>query len=90
MALTKEVVTDRVEVLEDGRMQVRTATRILEDGEIISESFHRHTIDVGDDVSGESQLVKDVAQNMHTEARINERASAKAKAVLPDVIAPDG
>jgi hypothetical protein len=82
MALEKQVVVDRVEVLEDGRMQVRTATRIVEDGEIISQSFHRKVIDVGDDVSGEDQLVQDVAQNMHTPARVAARAEARNAAGL--------
>lgn len=78
MALTKETVTDLIEVLEDGRMQVRTATRVLEDGVVLSQSFHRHVVDVGDDVSGESQLVQDVAQNMHTSDRKAARDAEKA------------
>jgi hypothetical protein len=32
MALTKEIVVDKIEVLEIGNVQVRTATRVLEDG----------------------------------------------------------
>jgi len=42
MALTKEVIVDKIEVLENGTVQVRTATRILEDGVALSSSFHRH------------------------------------------------
>lgn len=42
--LEKQVVIDRVEVLEDGQIQVREATRIVEDGKVISEAFHRHVI----------------------------------------------
>ena len=45
MALTKETVVDKIEVLEKGNVQVRTATRILEDGVELSSSFHRHVID---------------------------------------------
>jgi len=41
MALTKEVTVDKIEILENGTVQVRTATRILEDGVVISSSFHR-------------------------------------------------
>ena len=32
MALTKETIVDKIEVLEMGQVQVRTATRVLEDG----------------------------------------------------------
>ena len=45
MALTKETVVDKIEVLEIGNVQVRTATRVLEDGVELSSSFHRHVID---------------------------------------------
>ena len=44
MALTKEIVVDKIEVLEIGNVQVRTATRVLEDGVELSSSFHRHVI----------------------------------------------
>ena len=44
MALTKETVVDKIEVLEMGQVQVRTATRIKEDGTELSSSFHRHVL----------------------------------------------
>ena len=44
MALTKETVVDKIEVLEKGQVQVRTATRVLEDGVALSSSFHRHVL----------------------------------------------
>ena len=44
MALTKETVVDKIEVLEKGNVQVRTATRVLEDSVELSSSFHRHVI----------------------------------------------
>ena len=45
MALTKETVVDKIEVLEKGHVQVRTATRVLEDGVELSSSFHRHVVE---------------------------------------------
>ncbi|MDB4272448.1 hypothetical protein N9875_01335 [bacterium] len=44
MALSKETVVDKIEVLEKGNVQVRTATRIMEDGVELSSSFNRHVI----------------------------------------------
>ena len=70
MALTKEVVADKIEVVtgqredDDGNMvdytsvQVRTATRVLEDGAVISQSYHRHVIQSGDDYSSEPANVQ--------------------------------
>jgi hypothetical protein len=61
MSLTKEVVADKIEVVatEDGQVvQVRTATRIVEDGAVISQSYHRHVINSGDDWSSEPSNVQ--------------------------------
>ena len=61
MSLTKEVVADKIEVVatEDGPVvQVRTATRIVEDGAVISQSYHRHVINSGDDWSSEPSNVQ--------------------------------
>ena len=61
MALTKSTTTDRIEVLEMGQLQIRTATIIDEDGTELSRTFHRHVLVPGDDTSAESQRVQDVA-----------------------------
>ena len=61
MSLTKEVTADKVEVVatEDGQVvQVRTATRIVEDGAVISQSYHRHVINSGDDWTSEPSNVQ--------------------------------
>ena len=70
MALTKETIVDKIEVLEMGQVQVRTATRVKEDGAVLSSSFHRHVVEPstksgdtwGDtDISGEDARVQAVA-----------------------------
>ena len=61
MSLTKEVTADKIEVVatEDGSVvQVRVATKIVEDGEGISSSYHRHVINSGDDWSSEPSNVQ--------------------------------
>ena len=77
MALTKETVVDRIEVLEMGQVQVRTATRVLEDGAVLSSSFHRHVVEPsiksggswGDtDISGEDARVQAIATATWTSA----------------------
>jgi hypothetical protein len=63
MSLTKEVTADKIEVVETGDstvVQVRTATRVLEDGAVISQSYHRHVISAGDDYSSEPANVQAV------------------------------
>lgn len=61
MALVKEVVIDKIEVLESGAIQVRQATRVLEDGEVLSQSYHRHVLQFGDDLTNEDPKVVAIA-----------------------------
>ena len=63
MSLTKEVSADKIEVVttaEGTVVQVRTVTKVLEDGEVISSSYHRHVIQSGDDFSSEPANVQAV------------------------------
>ena len=66
MPLEKQIVVDQIEVVETGTVQVRTATRIMEDGTELSKSYHRHTIAPGQDYSNESQRVQAVCAAVHT------------------------
>ena len=66
MALEKQTVVDLIETLENGCVQVRTATRILDDGVAVSSSFHRHVVAPGDDYSQEDDRVKAICSAIHT------------------------
>lgn len=66
MALEKQMVVDKVEVVESGIVQVRTATRIVEDGKVISSSFHRHVVVPGQDYSAEDARVQAICAATHT------------------------
>ncbi len=70
MALSKTTVVDKIEVLELGSVQVRTATRVMEDGVELSSSFHRHVVVpsvktngswADTDISGEDARVQAIA-----------------------------
>lgn len=61
MALTKETVVDKIEVLESGSIQVREAIRIIEDGKILSQSFHRYVLQPGDDLTDQDPKVTAIA-----------------------------
>jgi archaellum component FlaF (FlaF/FlaG flagellin family) len=66
MALEKIISVDLVEVTENGSIQVRTKTAILENGEQISSTFHRHVVVPGSDYSAEDARVKAIAAAVHT------------------------
>jgi len=76
MAITKNLVVDKIEVLEMGQVQVRTATVIKEDDKELSRSFHRHVLAPrtktddtwGDtDISGEDARVQAIANATWTD-----------------------
>jgi len=82
MAIIKEDIADKIETLEDGQVQVRTAT-VIKEGTVASgytelnRSFHRHVLapstKTGDtwgdtDISGEDARVQDICNAVWTSA----------------------
>jgi hypothetical protein len=69
MALSEETEQDKIEIVKPfNHIQIRTATIIKKDGVEISRSFHRHVVAPDADVSGESDDVKALATQFHTDA----------------------
>ena len=66
MALEKIAVVDRIEVVENGSVQVCTKTAIMEDGKQISGTYHRHVVAPGNDYSGEDARVQAICAATHT------------------------
>ena len=68
MALTKETIEDKIEIVGDYKaVQVRTATVVKEDGVELSRSFHRKVIQPTDDITGESAEVQAICNAVHTQ-----------------------
>ena len=70
MSLSKEQVIDKIEVIENGTLQVRQVTRIMEDGKELSSSYHRWSFAPGSDVSGQPTNVQAIAAAAWTPAVI--------------------
>lgn len=66
MSLTTEINIDKIEILENGTIQVREITQIMENGNQISQSFHRWSIVPGQDYSDQPDNVKTICQTTHT------------------------
>jgi hypothetical protein len=84
MALTKEIIVDKIEVLEMGQVQVRTATRVLEDGVALSSSFHRHVLAPGDDLSEQDAKVAAIATATWTPEVVSAYEAMIAAQELPE------
>lgn len=70
MALTKEQSIDKIEIVENGIIQVRQVTRIMEDGKEISKTYHRWAFEPGSDVSDQPANVQAIAAAAWTPAVI--------------------
>jgi hypothetical protein len=62
----QEIKIDRIEVVENGTVQVRQATIITEDDKQISRTYHRWCIVPSQDYSDQEQQVQDICKVTHT------------------------
>jgi len=90
MAITKEVIEDKIEVIGDYKaIQIRKATILKEDGVELTRAFHRKVLQcvsssydgsswthTDTDVSGESNEVKGIAAAVWTTSVKNAKKAA--------------
>ena len=82
MALTKHVSQDKIEIVGLHKsVQIRTCTKVLEDGVELSSGFHRHVVSAGDDYSNESPEVQAICAAVHTDAVVEAKAAHGAAAL---------
>ncbi|MEK9895757.1 MAG: hypothetical protein VW518_04935 [Burkholderiaceae bacterium] len=81
MALTEETIVDRVEVVENGSLQVRKATVIKRDDVEINRSFHRHVLAPGDDLTDQDARVSAIATATWTDEVISAYQASQTEEV---------
>lgn len=83
MPLTERVVIDKVEVLENGILQVRQATIIEKDGTELTRTFHRWSLEPGQNIDTQPARVKAIASTVWTDEVVLAFMEAKEKATPP-------
>jgi len=69
MALEKIVSEDKIEIVGEFKaVQVRTCTKVMEDGVELSSGYNRHVVVAGQDYSNESAEVQAICAVVHTDA----------------------
>ena len=53
MSLTKQTVVDQITLTENGIVLYREATRIIEDGKVLTQTYHRTSLTPGQDLEGQ-------------------------------------
>ncbi len=66
MALTEQNTIDKIEVLQNGIIQVRQAVIVERNGVEIAKTYHRWTLTPGQDLTGQEQRVIDIANAVWT------------------------
>jgi archaellum component FlaF (FlaF/FlaG flagellin family) len=68
--LEKQETYTKIEVIESGQVQLRKTTKVLEDGEVISQSHHRSVVTPLDDISDLPENVQAVCNAFWTDELI--------------------
>jgi hypothetical protein len=71
MALTEKIIVDKIELIENNSIQIRTATIIEKDGTELTRTFHRHVVAPGEDITNEDPKVQAIANAIWTEEVID-------------------
>jgi hypothetical protein len=80
MSLTKETVVDQITVSENGIILYREATRIMEDGVQLSQTFHRSSLTPAQDLTGVPANVVAICNTVWTAEVIAAYQAAQAAA----------
>ena len=80
MSLTKTTTVDQITVTENGIVLYREATRIMEDGNEISKTYHRTSLTPGQSLAGQPANVVAIAQAAWTAEVIAAYEAAQAAA----------
>lgn len=86
MSLSETKVTDKIEVLENGVVQVREANRVLRNGEAIAQTFNRFMVVPGQDTTGMDAKVVAICAVVHTAEVVAAYEAAQAAAL--EALAP--
>ena len=90
--LEKEIINDKIEIVQTGNgypvIQIRKATIIKEDGEVISKNFHRHVLNPDADIAQEDLDVYAIAQRVFT-AQVQQDYQDYLDSLTPKIVADE-
>jgi hypothetical protein len=80
MSLTKQTIVDQITVTENGIVLYREATRIMEDGVQLSQTYHRSSLMPAQDLTGVPANVVAICNTVWTAEVIAAYQAAQAAA----------
>jgi hypothetical protein len=79
MSLTQTTTVDQITVVENGTVLYREATRIIEDGNLLTQTYHRTSLTPGQDLTGQPANVQAIAQAAWTAEVVAAYQAAQAE-----------
>lgn len=64
--IEKQTSIDNITVIEDGTILVREVMRLVEDGNVLSKTYHRSSFTPGQDLSGQPANIVNIANVVWT------------------------
>lgn len=89
--ITKQTVVDQITVTENGIVLYREATRIIEDGKVLTQTYHRSSLTPGQDLTDQPEKVVAICNTAWTPEVIAayEAAQLEAQQAMQPQITPD-
>lgn len=81
--VTDKLVIGKIEVLEDGQIQIREDRVILDDGVEVTRLYHRSVLEPGDDVKDKEQRIQLIASVIWTPELVAEYKRKKGEFIPP-------
>jgi DNA-binding transcriptional LysR family regulator len=79
--ITKETVVDQITVTENGIVLYREATRIIEDGKVLTQTYHRTSLTPGQDLEGVPENVAAICNTAWTPELVSAYQAQQAAAL---------
>ena len=79
MTMEKQTVVDQITVTENGIILYREATRIIEDGVQLTQTYHRTSLTPGQDLTGQPDKVVAIAEAAWTPEVVAAYEAAQAE-----------
>ena len=81
MAIEKQKVVDQITITENGIVLYREATRIIEDGSLLTQTYHRTSLTPGQNLTGQPANVVAIANAAWTAEVVAAYEAAQAEAL---------
>jgi hypothetical protein len=81
MPIEKQTVVDQITVIENGVILYREATRIIEDGAPLTQTYHRTSLTPGEDLTDKPEKVVAIAEMVWTPEVIAAYEAQQAEAM---------